>query len=94
MPAIAMISETGGINFLHRHGHGGRRRDVRSLLSGRTQEDWIARPGLGRLAMKQSGLREPMPLWVWLAIGLLILAGLAYVTGYLMIEDVLKFFSR
>jgi len=44
--------------------------------------------------MKQSGLREPMPLWVWLAIGLMILAGLAYVTGYLMVEDVLKFFSR
>jgi phosphate/sulfate permease len=53
-----------------------------------------AAPGLGRLEMKQSGLREPMPLWVWLAIGLMILAGLAYVTGYLMVEDVLKFFSR
>jgi len=51
-------------------------------------------PGLWRLAVKQSGLREPMPLWVWLAIGLMILAGLAYVTGYLMVEDVLKFFSR
>ena len=51
-------------------------------------------PGLGRFAMKPSGLREPMPLWVWLAIALMILAGLAYVTGYLMVEDVLKFFSR
>ena len=50
--------------------------------------------GLGRFAMKQSGLREPMPIWVWLAIGLMILAGLAYVSGYLMVEDVLKFFSR
>ena len=27
-------------------------------------------------------------------IGLMILAGLAYVTGYVMMEDVLKFFSR
>ncbi|SHN80431.1 hypothetical protein [Bradyrhizobium erythrophlei] len=44
--------------------------------------------------MKPSGLREPMPLWVWLAIALMILAGLGYVTGYLMVEDVLKFFSR
>jgi hypothetical protein len=44
--------------------------------------------------MKQSGLREPMPLWVWLAIGLMILAGLAYVSGYVMMEDVLKLFSR
>jgi hypothetical protein len=50
-------------------------------------------PELGRLAMKQSGLREPMPLWVWLAIGLMILAGLAYVTGYLMIEDIFRYFS-
>jgi len=44
--------------------------------------------------MKQSGLREPMPLWVWLALALMIMAALAYVTGYLMIEDILKFMSR
>ena len=44
--------------------------------------------------MKQSGLREPMPFWVWLALALMILATLAYVTGYLMIEDILKFLSH
>ena len=44
--------------------------------------------------MKQSGLREPAPLWVWLAIGLLIVAAVAYVTGYIMVEDIMKFFSR
>ena len=51
-------------------------------------------PGLGRLAMKQSGLREPMPLWVWVTLGLLILAVVAYLTGYLVLEDILKHFSR
>jgi hypothetical protein len=54
----------------------------------------LALPGLGRLTMKQSGLREPMPLWVWLAIGLLILGAVAYFTGYLMVEDILRLFSR
>ena len=44
--------------------------------------------------MKQSGLREPMPLWVWLALGLVILAGLAYFTGYLVFEDMLRLFQR
>jgi hypothetical protein len=44
--------------------------------------------------MKQSGLREPMSLWVWLALGLIVLAMLAYVTGYFVIEDILRIFSR
>jgi hypothetical protein len=51
-------------------------------------------PVLGRLTMKQSGLREPVPLWVWLAIGLLILGAVAYFTGYLMVEDILRLFAR
>ena len=54
--------------------------------------DWSA--GVWELAMKQSGLREPMRLWVWLALGLMILGAAAYLTGYLMVEDILKLFSR
>jgi hypothetical protein len=50
--------------------------------------------GFWGLAMKQSGLREPMSLWVWLALGLIVLAMLAYVTGYFVIEDILRIFSR
>jgi hypothetical protein len=42
--------------------------------------------------MKQAGLREPMPLWVWLALALMILAAVTYVTGYFMVEDILKLF--
>jgi hypothetical protein len=63
-------------------------------LSGQAARDWIALPGFGGLAMKQSGLREPMSLWVWLALGLIVLAMLAYVTGYFVIEDILRIFSR
>jgi hypothetical protein len=44
--------------------------------------------------MKQSGLREAMPLWVWLTLGLLILGAVVYFTGYLLVEDLLRLFSR
>ena len=43
--------------------------------------------------MKQSGLREAMPLWVWLTLGLLILGAVVYFTGYLLVEDILRLFS-
>jgi hypothetical protein len=44
--------------------------------------------------MKQSGLGEPMPLWVWLALGLLILGAVAYFAGYLVFEDIARLFAR
>jgi len=37
-------------------------------------------------AMKQSRLREPMPLWVWLALGLILLPAVAYFAGIILIE--------
>ena len=42
--------------------------------------------------MKQSGLREPAPLWVWLALGFLMLPAAAYTIGYFVLEDILKLF--
>jgi hypothetical protein len=69
-------------------------RDVESLLSDHVCRDWIGLPGFGRLTMKQSGLREPMPLWVWLTLGLLILGAVVYFTGYLVVEDILRLFYR
>jgi len=44
--------------------------------------------------MKQLGLREPMPLWVWLALGLLILGAFTYFAGYVVVEDILRLFAR
>jgi hypothetical protein len=69
-------------------------RDVESLLSDRVCGDLIGLPGFGRLTMKQSGLRETMPLWVWLTLGLLLIGAVVYFTGYLVVEDILKLFSR
>jgi hypothetical protein len=39
--------------------------------------------------MKHSELRESTPLWVWLALGLLILAAVGYLAGYFLFEDIL-----
>ena len=49
----------------------------------------LAGPWHGGLAMKHSELRESTPLWVWLALGLLILAAVGYLAGYFLFEDIL-----
>jgi hypothetical protein len=43
--------------------------------------------------MKPLQSRETSPLWVWLAFGLIGLGSLAYITGYLMIEEMIAFFK-
>jgi hypothetical protein len=48
--------------------------------------------GLGG-RMKQLQSRETSPLWVWLAFVLLGLGAIAYLTGYLMIEEMIAFFK-
>lgn len=52
------------------------------------------------LCLDQIGLGEPMmqpressPLWVWLTLGLMIVATAIYLTGYFVIEDLLAFFK-
>jgi hypothetical protein len=47
-----------------------------------------AAAGLG-VIMKQS--RETVPIWVWLAFGLMGLGIAAYMAGYMVIEDILGF---
>ena len=45
--------------------------------------------------MKPTGLnREATPLWVWLALALMVLAAGAYLTGYIVLEDILAHFAR
>lgn len=41
--------------------------------------------------MKQLQSRETSPLWVWLTFGLIGLGALVYLTGYLMIEEMIAF---
>ena len=48
--------------------------------------------GLGG-RMKQLQPRESSPLWVWLAFLLIGLGAIAYLTGYLMIEEMIAFFK-
>ena len=43
-------------------------------------------PGLRR-AMKQQRERESAPIWVWLAFGLMMVGGVAYLTGYWVFEE-------
>ena len=43
--------------------------------------------------MKQLQPREASPLWVWLALVLIGLGSIAYLTGYLMIEEMIAFFK-
>ena len=42
-------------------------------------------------AMKQLQPRETSPLWVWFTFGLIGLGALAYLTGYLVIEEMIAF---
>lgn len=37
--------------------------------------------------MKQQHERESAPIWVWLAFGLMIVGGIAYLTGYWVFEE-------
>jgi hypothetical protein len=39
--------------------------------------------------MKQQQPREATPLWVLLAFGVLVVGTVAYLTGYLMIEEII-----
>ena len=44
-------------------------------------------------AMKLRQPREAMPLMVWMALALMAIAAVAYLTGILIMEDILAFFS-
>ena len=44
--------------------------------------------------MKQQQERETAPLWVWLALGLIIVAGVTYLSGYWMIEELIAHFRK
>jgi membrane protein YdbS with pleckstrin-like domain len=46
-------------------------------------------PGLEEEVMNSSRPRETAPLWVWLAIALMLIIGIVYVTGYWMVEEVI-----
>jgi hypothetical protein len=37
--------------------------------------------------------RESSPLWVWLTLGLMSFGMVSYVTGYMLVEDLLAFFK-
>jgi hypothetical protein len=43
--------------------------------------------------MKLRQPREKMPLTVWIAFALMAIGAVVYLTGFLIIEDVLAFFS-
>jgi hypothetical protein len=49
-------------------------------------------PGLGG-AMKPRQPRETMPLTVWIAFALMAIGTVVYLTGFVIIEDILAFFS-
>jgi hypothetical protein len=38
--------------------------------------------------------RETSPLWVWLTLGLITVGAIMYLTGYIVIEDLLAYFKR
>jgi hypothetical protein len=59
---------------------------------GAVWRDWIPLPGWGE-AMKLRQPREAMPLMVWMALALMAIAAVAYLTGILIMEDILAFFS-
>ena len=46
-------------------------------------------PGFEEEAMKQKQPRETMPLWVWLAIGVLGIVTVTYLTGYWMVDEMI-----
>jgi hypothetical protein len=48
--------------------------------------------GLGE-AMKLRQPREAMPLTVWIAFALMAIGTVAYLTGFMIIEDVLAYFG-
>lgn len=64
-------------------------RDIR-LLCRTPHCDWMSLPDWGD-RMKPLQPREASPLWVWLTFALLGLVALAYLTGYLMVEEVVAF---
>ena len=43
--------------------------------------------------MKLRHPREAMPLMVWMALALMAIAAVSYLTGILLMEDILAFFS-
>lgn len=50
-------------------------------------------PGSGG-AMKQQRERESAPIWVWLAFGLMIVGGVAYLTGYWAFEEMVAHMKK
>ena len=60
---------------------------ARHLAAGQ-RRDGIDRPGK-RDSLKQQQPRETAPLWVWLAIALMLIIGIVYVTSYWMVEEVI-----
>ena len=61
----------------------------RHLLLSATR-DWIPLTG-GAVKLRRP--REAMPLTVWIALALMAIAAVAYLTGILIMEDILAFFS-
>jgi hypothetical protein len=50
-------------------------------------------PGL-REAMNEQQPREATPLWVWLAFLVIGIGAVAYLTGYLVIEEIIAHFNK
>lgn len=44
--------------------------------------------------MKQQQERESAPIWVWLAFGLMIVGGVAYLTGYWIFEEMVAHMKK
>jgi len=47
-------------------------------------------PGFEGEAMKLQQPRETAPLWVWLAIALMLIIAIAYLTGYWMVGEIIS----
>ena len=45
--------------------------------------------GLEGKAVKQKLPREIAPLWVWLAIALMVIGTIVYVSSYMMVEEII-----